>query len=81
MAMNPAATFPQAASHDLTHGDDTSKSGAIALAVLASLVVAAGLAFMVWGPVALTITGLILVPLMFIFFVTISWPGKSRRED
>lgn len=38
------------------------------------------LAFMQWGPVVLTLTALCLVPLMFLFFVAISWPVTSRRK-
>lgn len=38
------------------------------------------LAFLVWGPVVFTLTALVLVPLMFLFFVLISWPGVSRPK-
>ena len=38
------------------------------------------LAIQVWGPVVLTLTALALVPLMFVFFVFISWPGRSPRK-
>lgn len=38
------------------------------------------LAFIKWGPVVFTLTALILVPLMFVFFVVISWPGKSPAK-
>jgi hypothetical protein len=36
------------------------------------------LAFRLWGPVVLTLSALALVPLMFLFFIFISWPGKNR---
>ncbi|MFN4155146.1 MAG: hypothetical protein ACK4HF_10860 [Paracoccaceae bacterium] len=36
------------------------------------------LGFLLWGPVVFTLTALVLVPLMFLFFVAISWPGRSR---
>ncbi|MFN7223169.1 MAG: hypothetical protein ACK4MS_04055 [Paracoccaceae bacterium] len=39
------------------------------------------IAFRIWGPVVLTLTALALVPLMFLFFVFISWPGKSKRQS
>ncbi|MFN7225407.1 MAG: hypothetical protein ACK4MS_15455 [Paracoccaceae bacterium] len=39
------------------------------------------IAFSIWGPVVLTLTALALVPLMFLFFVFISWPGKSKRQS
>lgn len=39
------------------------------------------LAFRIWGPVVFTLTALVLVPLMFVFFVAISWPGRSRPKD
>lgn len=39
------------------------------------------LAFKLWGPVVLTLTALALVPLMFLFFVCISWPLKPRKAD
>ncbi|GEM_PF-6218661 len=80
MAMNPAATFPPAASLDLPHGDDTSKTATVILLVLVAAILGEVVAFMTWGPVALTMSALVLVPLMFIFFVSISWPGKSRRQ-
>ncbi|MDO9640497.1 MAG: hypothetical protein Q7J44_18335 [Pseudotabrizicola sp.] len=38
------------------------------------------LAFLTWGPVVFTLTALMLVPLMFLFFITISWPGRSRPK-
>lgn len=39
------------------------------------------LAFRIWGPVVFTLTALVLVPLMFLFFVAISWPGRARPKD
>jgi hypothetical protein len=39
------------------------------------------LAFRLWGPVVFTLTALALVPLMFLFFVFISWPGRARRNN
>ncbi|MFN4129768.1 MAG: hypothetical protein ACK4GC_08120 [Paracoccaceae bacterium] len=48
------------------------------LVVVITLVV---LAFWVWGPVAVTLTALLLVPLMFLFFVAISWPGRSKPKN
>ena len=38
------------------------------------------LGFLLWGPVVFTLTALVLVPLMFVFFVVISWPGMSRPK-
>lgn len=38
------------------------------------------LAVLTWGPVAITLTALGLVPLMFLFFVSISWPGVPRKK-
>lgn len=32
-----------------------------------------------WGLVVLTLTALSLVPLMFLFFLTITWPYPSKR--
>ncbi len=37
------------------------------------------LAFQVWGPVVFTLTALCIVPLMFAFFIAISWPFPARR--
>lgn len=39
------------------------------------------LAFRMWGPVVLTLSALALVPLMFLFFISISWPGRSRHRN
>lgn len=39
------------------------------------------LGVLLWGPVVLTLTALVLVPLMFLFFVVISWPGRARPRD
>ncbi|TGD42375.1 hypothetical protein EEB11_13890 [Pseudotabrizicola sediminis] len=39
------------------------------------------LAFLTWGPVVFTLTALVLVPLMFLFFIAISWPGRSRPKS
>lgn len=39
------------------------------------------LAFQTWGPVVFTLTALVLVPLMFAFFVAISWPRRGPRKD
>lgn len=36
--------------------------------------------FLIWGPVVFTMTALVLVPLMFLFFIAISWPGRSRPK-
>lgn len=38
------------------------------------------LGFLLWGPVVFTLTALVLVPLMFLFFIAISWPGTSRPK-
>lgn len=38
------------------------------------------LGFLVWGPVMFTLTALVLVPLMFVFFVAISWPRNSSAS-
>ncbi|MCU0901314.1 MAG: hypothetical protein MUC82_12590 [Cypionkella sp.] len=38
------------------------------------------IAFQIWGPVVFTLTALCLVPLMFLFFVAISWPKGSSRK-
>ncbi|MDO8881996.1 MAG: hypothetical protein U0934_02735 [Pseudotabrizicola sp.] len=38
------------------------------------------LAFRLWGPVVFTLTAIALVPLMFLFFVVISWPGRSKPK-
>lgn len=46
-----------------------------ALVFIATAVI---LAVKVWGLVALTLTALALVPLMFLFFVAISWPYPSK---
>jgi hypothetical protein len=37
------------------------------------------LAIKLWGLVALTLTALCLVPLMFLFFVAISWPFAPKK--
>jgi hypothetical protein len=37
--------------------------------------------FLIWGPVVFTLTALVLVPTMFVFFVAITWPGRSRPKD
>jgi len=47
-----------------------------ALVVLATSVL---MAVKLWGLVALTVTALAFVPLMFVFFVCITWPYPSRR--
>lgn len=47
-----------------------------ALVILATCVV---LAIKLWGLAALTLTALALVPMMFAFFVAITWPRRSRR--
>lgn len=39
------------------------------------------IAFQIWGPVVFTLTALVLVPTMFVFFVVITWPSKSRPKD
>ncbi|WP_103333331.1 hypothetical protein [Pseudotabrizicola formosa] len=39
------------------------------------------LGFLLWGPVVFTLTALVLVPLMFLFFVAISWPGRSGPKS
>jgi hypothetical protein len=36
------------------------------------------LAIKIWGLVALTLTALAMVPLMFLFFVAITWPYPSK---
>ncbi len=43
-------------------------------ALLAVALVVLALAVKIWGLVALTMVALAMVPLMFIFFFTISWP-------
>ena len=37
------------------------------------------LAVMTWGPMVLTLAALCLVPLMFVFFVCISWPFSAAE--
>jgi hypothetical protein len=37
------------------------------------------IAVKLWGLVALTLTALCIVPLMFLFFVAISWPFAPRK--
>lgn len=48
--------------------------------LMAIIVTLEVLAFRMWGPVVFTLSALALVPLMFLFFVAISWPGKSPRK-
>lgn len=36
--------------------------------------------FLIWGPVVFTMTALVLVPLMFVFFVVITWPSSGRPK-
>ena len=38
------------------------------------IILALVLSFLTWGFVALTMAGLVMVPLMFAFFIAISWP-------
>lgn len=47
-----------------------------ALVFIATIVL---LAIKVWGLVALTVTALAFVPLMFVFFVSITWPYPTKR--
>lgn len=47
-----------------------------ALVTIITLIV---LAFQVWGPVVLTLLALCIVPLMFAFFIAISWPFPARK--
>ena len=56
-------------------------SRGITMVFCALLIAAAALVFAVnaWGPVALTMAALCLVPLMFAFFVAISWPGRAAK--
>lgn len=49
--------------------------------VIAVAVILQILAFMTWGPVAFTITGLFGVVFMFYFFVCISWPFAPKNKD
>lgn len=46
-----------------------------ALIFVATVVI---MAVKVWGLAALTLTALALVPLMFLFFVVITWPYPSK---
>jgi len=46
------------------------------LLILATALV---LAVKTWGLVALTLTALCLVPMMFVFFVTITWPLSDTK--
>ena len=48
------------------------------LLILATALV---LAVKTWGLVALTLTALCLVPLMFLFFIFMSWPGSNAGAD
>ena len=47
-----------------------------AIVVLVTCVI---LAIKAWGLAALTVTALALVPIMFVFFVSITWPYPSKR--
>lgn len=49
--------------------------------VIAVAVILEILAFMTWGPVALTLTGLFGVVFMYYFFVCISWPFAPKKKD
>lgn len=49
--------------------------------VIAVGVILEVLAVMVWGPVALTMTGLFAVAFMYYFFVCISWPVAPKKKD
>lgn len=48
----------------------------LAIAAALALVVLAALQ---WGAVVFTLVALLAVPLVFCFFVAISWPGKPDR--
>lgn len=49
--------------------------------LLVAFITAEIVAFQIWGPVVFTLTALVLVPLMFLFFIFISWPSGTRRKD
>lgn len=78
MAMTTDMDGQQAQAHG--KAVDHSKGANLIFLVLGLVVVLEVLAFMVWGPVVLTLTALVLVPCMFVFFVAISWPGKARPK-
>lgn len=50
----------------------------VLLAIAAALVLVV-LAALQWGAVVFTLVALLAVPLVFWFFVAISWPGKPDR--
>ncbi len=57
-----------------SHSVAATRGVAATLYAIAIAIAALVLAVSVWGPVALTVTAMALVPLMFVLLIAIGWP-------
>ncbi len=77
MSHSPPLSYPQPLPHAVAAAPAVSNDVSLIFHLLFIALTLVVLAVKIWGPVALTMAALALVPVMFALFIWISWPFST----